>query len=318
MMNAFRFKPLLKSVLWGGDKILGYRGMEPVDGVTIGESWEISGVAGNETVVSEGEDAGLTVSELILKYGARLVGNHIYEKYGSTFPLLVKIIDARADLSVQVHPDDALAEKRHNSLGKTEMWYIIDAEPGAKIYSGFSKTINREEYFHLIAEGKIMDAIAVHDSHQGDLFYIPAGRIHSIGAGNMLVEIQETSDITYRVYDFNRNDKDGRLRELHTEFAADAIDYNVYSDYKQDYDKSASGTIQLIKCPYFDVQRTVLSDAEPCPLPTAKDSFTILFCVDGEAVVNGESLKGGEILLFPACQKSLAASGNGTLLIVTA
>ena len=318
-MNAFRFKPLLKSVLWGGNKILGYRGLEGAEDATIGESWEISGVPGSETVVSEGEDAGLTVTELIEKYGPALVGNHVYEKYGNTFPLLVKIIDARADLSVQVHPDDALAEKRHNSLGKTEMWYVIDADPGAKIYSGFSKKIDRSEYYNLISQGKIMDVIASHDSNPGDLFYIPAGRIHSIGAGNMLIEIQETSDITYRVYDFNRKDKDGNSRELHTELAADAIDYNVYPEYKKNYDKSAHGTVSLIECPYFDVRRTVLSSGEDrCLLPTADDSFTIVFCVNGEMEVNGESIKSGEALLFPADMKTLTASGAGTLLTVTA
>lgn len=318
-MNAFRFKPLLKSVLWGGNKILRYRGLEGAEDATIGESWEISGVPGSETVVSEGEDAGLTVTELIEKYGPALVGNHVYEKYGNTFPLLVKIIDARADLSVQVHPDDALAEKRHHSLGKTEMWYIIDADPGAKIYSGFSKKIDRSEYYNLISQGKIMDVIASHDSNPGDLFYIPAGRIHSIGAGNMLIEIQETSDITYRVYDFNRKDKDGNSRELHTELAADAIDYNVYPEYKKNYDKSAHGTVSLIECPYFDVRRTVLSSGEDrCLLPTADDSFTIVFCVNGEMEVNGESIKSGEALLFPADMNTLTASGAGTLLTVTA
>lgn len=318
-MNAFRFKPLLKSVLWGGNKILRYRGLEGAEDATIGESWEISGVPGSETVVSEGEDAGLTVTELIEKYGPALVGNHVYEKYGNTFPLLVKIIDARADLSVQVHPDDTLAEKRHHSLGKTEMWYIIDADPGAKIYSGFSKKIDRSEYYNLISQGKIMDVIAAHDSNPGDLFYIPAGRIHSIGAGNMLIEIQETSDITYRVYDFNRKDKDGNSRELHTELAADAIDYNVYPEYKKNYDKSAHGAVPLIKCPYFDVRRTVLSSGEErCLLPAADDSFTIVFCVNGEMEVNGEYIKSGEALLFPADMKTLTASGAGTLLIVTA
>lgn len=317
-MNAFRFKPLLKSVLWGGDKILSYTGLEATEDTAIGESWIISGVTGNETVVSEGDDAGLTVSDIILKYGADLVGNHIYDRYGTTFPLLVKIIDAHADLSIQVHPDDALAKTRHDSLGKTEMWYIIDAEPGAKIYSGLSKKIDRDEYYSLISQGKIMDVVAAHDSHPGDIFYIPAGRIHSIGSGNMLVEVQETSDVTYRVYDFDRKDKDGKFRELHTDLAADAIDYNVYQDYKKNYDKSARGTVSLIKCPYFNVQRTVLQEAESCQLPTAEDSFTIVFCVDGAMDVNGEKLKRGEMVLFPACRHSLVASGKGVLLTITA
>lgn len=317
-MNAFKFKPQLKSVLWGGDKILRYKEIESRDDA-IGECWEISGLVGHESVVSEGSDAGLTLSELISKYGAKLVGKHVYEKYGTSFPLLIKIIDARADLSVQVHPDDAIASKRHNSLGKTEMWYIISTEPGAKIYSGFSRQIDRDEYIRLIGEGRIMEVTAVHDSHPGDIFYIPAGRIHSIGAGNMLVEIQEASDITYRVYDFNRRGKDGKLRELHTELASDAIDYNLYSNYKEDYDRSSSCTVKLIECPHFSVRRTeVGSETESMKLPTSEDSFTIIFCVSGSVTINGASLNHGESMLVSAEEQSLAASGTGVVLTITA
>lgn len=255
-MNAiippFKFVPYLKSVLWGGNKIAPFKGIV-TDQKSIGESWEISGVPGHESIVAEGDDKGMTLPALIEKYGARLVGDKVYARFGNTFPLLIKLIDAEKDLSVQVHPDDRLAKERHNSLGKTEMWYIVDAEPGAKIYAGLSEQITPDDYTRLVGEKKIMDVIACHDSHDGDLFFLPAGRIHAIGAGNLLAEIQETSDITYRVYDFDRRDAEGNTRELHTEQAKDAIDYKVYPEYKSEYDREAKGEVPLIDCEYFDV-----------------------------------------------------------------
>ena len=247
-LKPFKFEPYLKSVLWGGEKIAKYKGIV-TDQHNIGESWEISGVDGHESVVAEGDDKGLNLRQIIEKYKGDLVGNAVYAKYGDTFPLLVKIIDAKGDLSVQVHPDDTLAKARHNSYGKTEMWYIIDAEEGAPIYAGLSKQITPEEYEKLVAENAIMDVIARHDSHAGDLFFLPAGRIHAIGAGNLLAEIQQTSDITYRVYDFDRRDANGNPRELHTEQAKDAIDYTVYPEYKSEYDRNGKSATPLVKCP---------------------------------------------------------------------
>ncbi len=316
-MKAFKFRPFLKTVLWGGERIPEYRGIE-TEIEKIGESWEISSVPGHESVVAEGEDKGLTLSQLIVKYGAELVGNHVFKKYGTSFPLLVKIIDANDDLSVQVHPDDELAEKLHKSFGKTEMWYIIDSAPGAKIYAGLSRAITRDEYYRLIKENRIMDVVAKHDSYPGDVFFIPAGRIHSIGAGNLLLEVQETSDITYRVYDFDRRDKDGNTRELHTELAADAIDYKSYEEYKEAYDKSAVGITPLIDCRYFNVKRVVIEKSQPCDLPVAEDSFTIIFCVDGTVSVNDVEMKRGESLLVPAVEQSLQASGDAVILTITA
>ncbi len=212
MITPFKFVPYLKPVLWGGDKIAPFNGVS-CDALNMGESWEISGVPGQESVGAEGPDCGCSLPELVERYGARLVGEHVLRRYGNTFPLLVKLIDAKKDLSVQVHPDDAMAAKRHGgSLGKTEMWYIIDAEPGARIYAGLSKPITPGGYTRLVEEKKIMDVVACHESSPGDIFFLPAGRIHAIGAGNLLAEIQETSDITYRVYDFDRRYADGNLR----------------------------------------------------------------------------------------------------------
>ena len=233
---------------------------------------------------------------------------------------MVKIIDAKGDLSVQVHPDDTLAKARHNSYGKTEMWYIIDAEEGAPIYAGLSKQITPEEYEKLVAENAIMDVIARHDSHAGDLFFLPAGRIHAIGAGNLLAEIQQTSDITYRVYDFDRRDANGNPRELHTEQAKDAIDYTVYPEYKSEYDRNGKSATPLVKCQYFDVKREIIDGVSNIDAST--DSFMIIMCLDGEATITDNlggvtHVKKGESILVPAVITSMKAEGNATFMTST-
>ena len=318
-LKPFKFEPYLKSVLWGGEKIAKYKGIV-TDQHNIGESWEISGVDGHESVVAEGDDKGLNLRQIIEKYKGDLVGNAVYAKYGDTFPLLVKIIDAKGDLSVQVHPDDTLAKARHNSYGKTEMWYIIDAEEGAPIYAGLSKQITPKEYEKLVAENAIMDVIARHDSHAGDLFFLPAGRIHAIGAGNLLAEIQQTSDITYRVYDFDRRDANGNPRELHTEQAKDAIDYTVYPEYKSEYDRNGKSATPLVKCQYFDVKREIIDGVSTIDAST--DSFMIIMCLDGEATITDNlggvtHVKKGESILVPAVITSMKAEGNATFMTST-
>lgn len=318
-LKPFKFEPYLKSVLWGGEKIAKYKGIV-TDQHNIGESWEISGVDGHESVVAEGDDKGLNLRQIIEKYKGDLVGNAVYAKYGDTFPLLVKIIDAKGDLSVQVHPDDTLAKARHNSYGKTEMWYIIDAEEGAPIYAGLSKQITPEEYEKLVAENAIMDVIARHDSHAGDLFFLPAGRIHAIGAGNLLAEIQQTSDITYRVYDFDRRDANGNPRELHTEQAKDAIDYTVYPEYKSEYDRNGKSATPLVKCQYFDVKREIIDGVST--IDASSDSFMIIMCLDGEATITDNlggvtHVKKGESILVPAVITSMKAEGNATFMTST-
>ena len=318
-LKPFKFEPYLKSVLWGGEKIAKYKGIV-TDQHNIGESWEISGVDGHESVVAEGDDKGLNLRQIIEKYKGDLVGNAVYAKYGDTFPLLVKIIDAKGDLSVQVHPDDTLAKARHNSYGKTEMWYIIDAEEGAPIYAGLSKQITPEEYEKLVADNAIMDVIARHDSHAGDLFFLPAGRIHAIGAGNLLAEIQQTSDITYRVYDFDRRDANGNPRELHTEQAKDAIDYTVYPEYKSEYDRNGKSATPLVKCQYFDVKREIIDGVSSIDAST--DSFMIIMCLDGEATITDNlggvtHVKKGESILVPAVITSMKAEGKATFMTST-
>lgn len=217
MNKLFKFEPILKPTLWGG------------------ESWEISGVSGHESIVSEGTDKWATLSGLINKYGAALVGSKAMDTYGNVFPLLIKFIDARQDLSVHVHPDDELAWKRHNSRGKTEMWYVIDTALDATLLSDMSEKMTPDEYVKAVEDNTIADKLCRYNVMPGDCFYLPAGRVHSIGAGSYIEEIQETSDITYRIYDFNRKDADGKTRELHTELAKDAIDYSILPDYRTHY-----------------------------------------------------------------------------------
>lgn len=320
MIAPFKFVPYLKPVLWGGDKIAPFKGVES-DCDNIGESWEISGVPGHESVVSEGPDKGLKLPQLVAKYGEALMGRRVMEKYGATFPLLIKLIDAKKDLSVQVHPDDELARRRHDSLGKTEMWYIVDTEPGARIYAGLSREITPDDYTRLVEEKKIMDVVASHESAPGDIFFLPAGRIHAIGAGNLLAEIQETSDITYRVYDFDRRDANGNPRELHTELAKDAIDYTVYPEYKGRYDKTAKGETDLVECGHFDVRRVIVEGENPVTVEL--DSFVVIMCLDGQCEIDAcgvaTPMHRGETILVPAeSAASITARGNAVLLTATA
>lgn len=319
-IKPFKFVPYLRQVLWGGERIAQYKGIT-TDLQQVGESWEVSCVEGHESVVSEGEDKGLYLPELIYKYRENLVGDSVYEKFGERFPLLVKLIDAKRDLSLQVHPNDELARLRHNGIGKTEMWYIIDAEEGALIYSGLAKNITKDDYRRMVADGSIMDVVAQHTSHVGDLFSLPAGRIHAIGAGNLLAEVQQTSNITYRVYDFGRIDINGKPRELHTELAMDAIDYAVHDDYKLNYEYKEEGDTELLKGKYFDVHKVRVKrvwniNSGEC------DSFRIIMCLGGrvEIVDNFGNITGmhqGETILVPAVTSSLRITGDATLLTAT-
>ena len=228
MLYPLKFHPVLRTMVWGGDRIAAYKGIE-TDQPSIGESWEVSAYPGMESVVAEGALAGRTLSSLVEEYRGKLVGEPVYARCGDEFPLLVKFIDARADLSIQVHPDDAMARRVHGEQnGKTEMWYVMDSAPDAHLYSGITRPFTPEEYERLIAEDRIVDVLADHPVKEGDVFFLPAGRIHAICAGTFLAEIQQTSDLTYRIYDYNRPGLDGKPRPLHTDKAKEAIDYKVY------------------------------------------------------------------------------------------
>lgn len=320
-IGFIKFQPYLKSVLWGGEKIVQYKGIN-TNQRQIGESWEISGIQGRESVVSEGTNSGLTIVELIRKYKGALVGEKVYKKYGETFPILVKFIDAKQDLSLQVHPNDDIAKKRHNSSGKTELWYIIDTDNNAKINVGFTQEISKKEYEQRVANNTIMDVVACFNSHPGDIFYLPAGRIHSIGAGNLIAEIQQTCDITYRVYDFNRRDAQGNARELHTKLAKHAIDYTVHNSYVTSCPDNNPGEINLIKCEYFNTSRIILDDSYEIDSPNA-DSFRIIMCLKGNVEItddkgNKTMLSQGETVLVPAITEKLFLSGKAELLSTTA
>ena len=309
------FEPYLKSVIWGGSKIAAYKGIVS-DEAQIGESWEISEVPGHESVVADGEYNGMNLSELIARYGVELLGAKVYRRYGGKFPLLVKIIDACDNLSVQVHPDDELAMKRHGSLGKTEMWYIIDSDPGSKIYAGLSKEITPEEYVKSVERNEFAELLAVHESEKGDVFFLPAGRVHAIGAGNLLAEIQESSDVTYRIYDYDRRDASGKGRELHTSQAKDAIDYKVYADYKSARPDDSVAECELSKCSHFDVRR-FLVDGETL-LTGDSDSFTVVMCISGVVEVvcadGSRQICQGTTVLVPACCREIKLSGHGTVI----
>lgn len=297
------FDPILKKIIWGGSDICKFKSIQPQqDG--IGESWEVSGVEGNISVVSDGEQKGKNLQDLITEYKEKIVGKHNFEKFGTTFPLLIKFIDARDNLSIQVHPDDVLAKKRHNSFGKTEMWYVINATPSAFLYSGFQKQLNPEEYVKSIENNTFVDYLAKHDVKKGDSFFLPAGRVHAIGAGTFIAEIQQTSNITYRIYDYNRKDANGNGRELHTELAKDAIDYKLYNDYKLSYSHKENEPVELESCQYFNTNLLELN--KPTTLDRKKnDSFVIYICMDGACEIEDASkikiaIQKGSTVLIPA------------------
>ena len=309
----FRFLPILKSTLWGGNRIIPFKHLTEVQG-QVGESWEISGVPGSESVVADGPYKGMTLTTLVRQLKDKLVGRENYQRFGDTFPLLIKFIDARLDLSIQVHPNDATAQRQGLPCGKTEMWYIIDSTPDAMLYSGMQRQITPEEYTRLVDSDTICDALACHDVHPGDVFYLPGGRIHSIGAGCFLAEIQQTSDTTYRIYDFNRRDKDGNLRPLHTEKAAESIDYNVYDNYRTPYHHVLNESTPLVECPYFTTSLYDLT--EPMTLDYSElDSFVILIAVEGEGTLTDNesgslSFQAGETLLIPAATDIITIEGD--------
>lgn len=315
-MYLFKFEPILKQTLWGGERIIPFKNLNE-SLPNVGESWEISGVKDNESIVADGPDKGLTLTELVGKHRGELVGESNYKRFGYKFPLLIKFIDAKQDLSIQVHPTDELAEKRHNSFGKTEMWYVVDADKDAKLRSGFSEQIDSNEYKERVENNTITDVLQEYDINKGDVFFLPAGRVHSIGAGAFIAEIQQTSDITYRIYDFNRKDANGNTRELHTELAKDAIDYSVLDDYRTKYEAVKDEPVELVACPYFSTSVYDLTEDITCDYSDL-DSFVIFICMEGSCKLvdqEGEetSIKAGETVLLPASADSLTIIPNGNV-----
>ena len=304
----FKFHPIFKEKIWGGTKIGTELNKDFSPDENCGETWEISGVHGNISVVSEGPLTGTMLPELIDKYKGQLVGEKVYQKEGNEFPLLVKFIDANQDLSIQVHPNDELAIARHQSLGKTEMWYIFQADEGAKLITGFNQSLDKEKYLDYFNQGHLMEVLNQEEVTADDVFFVPAGRVHTIGKGILLAEIQQTSDVTYRIYDFDRIDKHGNTRELHTEEALDALDFNYHDQYKTLYDQSINQAVPIVQCPYFQVNR-LYYDHEVTRNYESLDSFVIYVCVEGSLSVLWEgqhiSLTKGEAALVPASIKEL-------------
>ncbi|MBR1713204.1 MAG: class I mannose-6-phosphate isomerase [Alloprevotella sp.] len=313
-MQPLFFQPLLKQTIWGGSEVTDLKRTHPAP-ERIGESWEISGVPGDETPVSDGPDAGLTLPQLIGKYGADLVGAENFRRYGTTFPLLIKFISAAQDLSIQVHPDDAMAQRMGHPYGKTEMWYIVRTTPGASLISGFSHPSSAEEYVSSLESGTLMGHLQRHATQPGQCFFIPAGRIHSIGAGNFLVEIQQSSNDTFRVYDFDRRDAQGNPRELHVEQAKEALNYADTEAAPVCYEPRRNEAVELVRCPQFTT-RLIEADRPLAADYSATDSFVILICFGGAAHLtddggNAFRLEAGQSVLLPAVTRSVDIRPEG-------
>lgn len=312
-INQFiRFEPILKDKIWGGSKLSDLLGKKS-DRNDVGESWEISDVEGDTSVVCNGALKGMDLKELISTFKEDFVGQKIYQHFGEKFPLLIKFIDAKEALSIQLHPNDALAKKRHNSFGKTEMWYVMQADPKANLIVGFQKNVTKEEYLHHLENKSLAKILNIDEVAPGDVYFIPTGRVHAIGAGVLLAEIQQTSDITYRIYDWDRKDLEGNYRDLHTEEAIDAIDYSVKPSYKTLYSKKQNESTQMVSCPYFTTQVMPI-EGQVSVDHSKKDSFVIYMCVKGKAIFsnenNHEELSIGQTLLVPAALKHFVINSD--------
>lgn len=307
--QLLKFKPILKDKIWGGDKLMKLLKKES-DRNDIGESWEISDVEGDTSVVANGSLYGKDLKSLIASYKSDLVGNNVYQQFGEKFPLLIKYIDAKEALSIQLHPNDELAKERHNSFGKTEMWYVMQVDAKANLIVGFQKEVTSEEYLQHLKSKTLLDILNVDEVSEGDVYFIPTGRVHAIGAGVLLAEIQQTSDVTYRIYDWGRKDDKGNSRDLHTKDAVDALDYRVQQNYQTAYQKKENKATEIVSCPYFTTNVIQLTTESSLDINhNEKDSFVIYMCVKGTATFQYkdqvEVLHMGETILVPACIKDI-------------
>lgn len=316
-LYPLKFQPILKERLWGGKKLKEVLG-KPIQSDITGESWELSAVKGDISVVANGFLSGTSLQEIINKQPEQLLGKDVVQRFGKDFPILIKFIDAKQDLSIQLHPNDELAKKRHNSFGKTEMWYVMDADEGANLIVGFNKDVTKEEYSDSLKHNTLLDLLNYENVKEGDTFFINTGKIHAIGAGVLLAEIQQTSDVTYRVFDFNRRDKDGNLRELHTELALDAMDYDKKYDFKVTYKADANVVNEMVDCPYFKTNFINLTQSLNLDI-SKRDSFTIYMCVGGSAKISTESgsalIHKGETILVPANSERISIHTSGAKLL---
>lgn len=307
-----KFQPILKEKIWGGEKLAKILNKQS-ENINIGESWEISDVKEDISIVVNGELKGQSLQELIKTYRAGLVGENVYKNFGDNFPLLIKFIDAKEALSIQVHPNDDLAKERHNSFGKTEMWYVMQADEKANLIVGFQKEVTSKEYIKHLENKTLLDILNVDEVENGDVYFIPTGRVHAIGAGVLLAEIQQTSDITYRIYDWDRPNPDGTFRDLHTEQAIDAIDYSAQNSYKTVYSKEQNKASEIVSCPYFTTNVLPIN-GEVFINHEEKDSFVIYMCVAGNVEFKYqnqiEKLQMGETILIPNCIQNISVSSD--------
>ena len=311
------FTPILKDRIWGGTKLNTYLN-KPLVSETTGESWEISTVPGDVSVVNNGVLKGKNINEIIELYPNEILGKSVLARFGKQFPLLFKFIDAKEDLSIQLHPNDELARERHNSFGKTEMWYVMQADESSRLVVGFKKDSNKEEYLQELNNKNLIGLLNEYPVAKGDVFFLETGTIHAIGAGVVVAEIQQTSDVTYRIYDWDRVDANGQGRELHTELALDAINYNT-TPSKVDYQEVANQSTAIVDCLYFVTNIIALQDR--FIWKKSKDAFTVFMCTNGqfEMIVNGEILRYrmGDTVLIPACIENLTVKGKATLLEIS-
>ena len=318
-LYPLKFETVLKEKVWGGNALVTRYNKKPAGSTNIGESWELSAVADNQSVISNGFLAGNNIEEIIEVYMGDITGDTIYEKFGNEFPLLIKFIEAREDLSIQVHPGNDLARKRHNAYGKTEMWYILESEKGTKIYTGFKDGVSKEIYSEAIKSGKLADILNIEDVEPGDTFFTPAGRIHAIGAGTVLVEIQQTSDITYRIFDWNRKNSGREKRELHTDLALDAIDFTATGKSKIRKDPELNKTVNLVSCEFFNTNIIRLNSTINKEFYLI-DSFVVYICIEGEFLIrwdeSSEKVIKGETVLLPAMIKEIKLEPLGEALLL--
>lgn len=300
----FLFRPNLHSVVWGGNRLELWKQLPP-SLVPIGESWEVSAVPNSVSVIGNGAFEGQMLTDIIARFPNEILGEAVARKYDNQLPLLVKFIDAERDLSIQVHPNDEMAQRLHGKRGKSEMWYVIDAKPGAYLYAGFKRRLTKDEYCRMVADGTICDALAKHEVHKGDVFYLPAGRVHAICGGILLAEVQQSSDVTYRIFDYNRPGIDGKPRELHTALAAEALDFSVLDDYRTSYFDDHHRANHCIDSPHFNVRVVDAEDTFHRNL-IKYDSFIITMCLQGDCWLKVRStsdtilLREGFACLVPA------------------
>lgn len=317
-LYPLKFTPIFCYRIWGGDKLKSVLKKDYQE-ESIGESWEISDVDDFNTVVADGALKGKTINDLISKYKSDLLGKDVYETFGDEFPLLIKFIDAKTPLSIQVHPSDELAKERHDSFGKNEMWYIMEADADAELIVGFDQEVSKEVYVEKLENGTVLEVLNTEKVKKGDTYYIPTGRVHAIGSGVLLAEIQQTSNITYRIYDYERVDaKTGQTRELHNDLAIDAIDFKHYKDYKTTYNTIDNTSNTLVHSPYFKTNILKLTESIKKDY-TNIDSFVIYMCVSGSMVLEVDNmeyeLKLGETILLPACLNLVHIKTKGATLL---